>query len=156
MPLICHRDHLVVCRSASRMAAARGLPLAFYEDLPYAARLSEGEIGRRVAAVGGDEHESGSPLRERPRDGVLQPRRRREILTRAAHEQGLIAQGDLGKLVVDQPSPRLVANASSSRRRRRVTPSQSGENPPTRKKLERPKSTTGLGKRPSCNAPPRE
>ena len=47
-----HRDHKIVCRSASRTAAARELPLAYYEDLPYAARLSERDILRRVAAVG--------------------------------------------------------------------------------------------------------
>jgi hypothetical protein len=34
------------------VAVARGLPLAYYEDLPYAARLSERDILRRVAAVG--------------------------------------------------------------------------------------------------------
>ncbi|MEI9926952.1 MAG: glycosyltransferase [Sphingomonas sp.] len=47
-----HRDHLVA-RAAGELAAARAkVPVAYYEDLPYAAALAEDELRRAIRAGG--------------------------------------------------------------------------------------------------------
>ncbi len=46
-----HRDHLLVEKAATRIARARKLDRLYYEDLPYAAAVSERRIRRRAASI---------------------------------------------------------------------------------------------------------
>ncbi len=47
----CHRDHLLVQRTATRIAETLSLACCYYEDLPYAHWLSERSIRRHAEAI---------------------------------------------------------------------------------------------------------
>jgi LmbE family N-acetylglucosaminyl deacetylase len=47
----CHRDHLLVTRLAGRLAKQHALPIAYYEDLPYAAAESMRGIRARARNI---------------------------------------------------------------------------------------------------------
>lgn len=47
-----HRDHLVARAAGESAAARRGVPIAYYEDLPYAAALGEDALRRAVRGSG--------------------------------------------------------------------------------------------------------
>lgn len=46
-----HLDHLLVEKAATRLVRSRKLGRLYYEDLPYAATLSEHQIRRRAASI---------------------------------------------------------------------------------------------------------
>ncbi|HEY2295949.1 MAG TPA: PIG-L family deacetylase [Thermoanaerobaculia bacterium] len=46
-----HADHLALREAACALAARRGLAVAFYEDLPYAATVSEPRLRRLLRAI---------------------------------------------------------------------------------------------------------
>ncbi len=47
----CHRDHLLVQRTAALVAQSAGRPLVYYEDLPYAAQMAERAIERHALQI---------------------------------------------------------------------------------------------------------